>query len=48
MTPEHSVQLVEQIGKLLKEGNQDFLRDAVEKLYHILMELEVEEQINAS
>jgi transposase-like protein len=48
MTPEYSVQLIEQIGKLLKEGNQDFLRDAVEKLYHILMELEVEEQINAS
>lgn len=24
MTPEHSVQLIEQIGKLLKEGNQDF------------------------
>ena len=48
MTPEYSVQLIEQHGKLLREGNPDFLRGAIENLYHVLMELEVEEQINAS
>lgn len=48
MTPEYSLHLINELGNMLREGNKDFLRESVEKLYHMLMELELEEKINAS
>lgn len=42
MTPNESLQLIDDLGNILKEGNPDFLRKSVEKLYNMLMSLEVE------
>ena len=48
MTPNQSVQLIDDLGKLLNESEGDFLRKSVERLYNMLMELELEEKIGAS
>lgn len=48
MTPKQSVQLIDELGKLLKEADGDFLRKSVEKLYNMLMTLEVEQKIGAA
>lgn len=48
MTPKQSVQLIDELGKLLNEADGDFLRKSVEKLYNMLMTLEVEQKIGAA
>lgn len=48
MTPNESLQLIEDLGNILKEGNSDFLRKSIEKLYNMLMSLEVESKTGAS
>ena len=47
MTPKNSMALIDELGKLLKEADGDFMRKAVEKLYGLLMELEVESKTGA-
>lgn len=42
MTPNGIFQLINDLGNILKEGNSDFLRKSVEKLYNTLMNLEIE------
>lgn len=48
MTPNESLHLIDELGNILREGNSDFMRQAVEKLYNMLMNLEVEERTGAS
>jgi len=48
MTPNQSVQLIDELGKLLNEADGDFLRKSVERLYNMLMDLELEQKIGAS
>jgi putative transposase len=48
MTPNESLHLIDELGNILREGSSDFLRQAVEKLYNMLMNLEVEDKTGAS
>lgn len=48
MTHKESISLIDELGKLLKEDSGDLLRKSVEKLYNVLMELEVETMVGAS
>ena len=48
MTPKNSIAIIDELGKLLKEESGDLLRASVEKLYNVLMELEVETIVGAS
>lgn len=48
MTPKNSIAVIDELSKLLKDESGDLLRKSVEKLYNILMELEVESIVGAS
>lgn len=48
MTPKQSINVIEDLGKLLKEADGDLLRKSVEQLYNLLMKLEVESKVGAS
>lgn len=48
MTPNESLQLIEDLDNILREGSSDFLRKSLEKLYNMLMSLEVESKTGAS
>ena len=48
MTSKQSIAEIEALGKILKETDGDLMRRAVERLYTLLMDLEVEQKIDAS
>lgn len=48
MTPKQSISVVDELGKLLYEAEGDLLRASLEKLYNLLMELEVESKTGAA
>ena len=48
MTPKQSISAVDELGKLLYEADGDLLRASLEKLYNLLMELEVESKTGAA
>jgi len=48
MTPKQSISVVKELGKLLHEADGDLLRSSLEKLYNLLMELEVESKTGAA
>lgn len=47
MTPKQSISVIDELGKLLREADGDILRQSIEKLYNLLMELEVESKTGA-
>lgn len=46
--PKQSINVIEDLGKLLKEADGDLLRKSVEQLYNLPMKLEVENKVDAS
>ena len=48
MTPNQSISVIDELGKLLYEAEGDLLRVSLERLYNLLMELEVESKTGAA